>query len=93
MNDPQGVSPPAVADDEESRLRRENAALRDDNEDLRASALWWKALYEGALRRLADPGRAPYARINSHRDVHRPMKSPGESGTPRRGAAGITRPL
>jgi len=32
-------------------LQRQIAALREDNEDLRASALWWNALYEEAQRR------------------------------------------
>ena len=32
-------------------LQRQIAALREDNEDLRASALWWQALYEEAQRR------------------------------------------
>jgi hypothetical protein len=92
MKDPQGVSPLAVTDDEASKLRRENAALREDNEDLRASALWWKALYEEALRRLADTEPSPKVRISSRHDVHLQMTSPGESDTPRVGA-GITRPF
>jgi hypothetical protein len=93
MNDPQGASPPDVAGDEASRLRRENADLREDNEDLRASALWWKALYEEALRRLADPETSPKGRASSHTDVHLRVKSPGESGASRAGAAEISRPL
>jgi hypothetical protein len=40
--------------DKRSGLARENAALLEDNEDLRASALWWKALYEESQRRCAD---------------------------------------
>ena len=36
---------------QDAALRRQIAALREDNEDLRASALWWNALYEEAQRR------------------------------------------
>lgn len=61
--------------DEDSTLERQNAALqrqvaalREDNEDLRASALWWKALYEAAQRRCAHLENSPRARIISHVD-------------------------
>jgi len=61
-----------VATDEESTLHHQNAALqhqvaalREDNEDLRASALWWKALYEAAQRRCAELESSPKARGNS----------------------------
>lgn len=35
-------------------LRAEVARLRDVNDDLRASALWWKQLYEAAMMRGRD---------------------------------------
>ena len=54
MPDEARVGSQDAVTDEESVLRDENAALREDNEDLRASALWWKALYEEAQRRCVD---------------------------------------
>jgi hypothetical protein len=41
-----------LADD--SKLQREIAALREANEDLRLSAVRWKAMYECAVRRCAE---------------------------------------
>ena len=81
-----------VAADEDSSLLRqyaavqcENAALREDNEDLRASALWWKALYEEAQRRCAD--LAPKSRGSSRVDARFPMRSSTPAHAPRSGAA------
>lgn len=58
MLDSPRVESQDVVTDEESTLQRQIAALqrqiaalREDNEDLRASALWWQALYEEAQRR------------------------------------------
>ena len=47
MNQNQTPDDPRVGsqnpvNDEESVSRDQNAALREDNEDLRASALWWR---------------------------------------------------
>ena len=77
--------------DEESALRRQNAALLEDNEDLRASALWWKALYEGVQRRHVDVESSPKARMTSRVDVRfaMPSSAPAYAASP--GAA--TRPL
>ena len=74
-------------------LQRENAALHEDNEDLRASALWWKALYEEAQRRYADLESSPKARITPRVDigVRVPMPSSSRAHAPRPGAT--TRPL
>jgi hypothetical protein len=72
-------------------LRRQNAALLEDNEDLRASALWWKALYEESQRRCADLESSPKARVTSRLDVRFAMPSPSPARTPRPGAT--TRPL
>jgi hypothetical protein len=52
-----------VVTDGESVLRQQNAALREDNEDLRASALWWKTLYEQAQRRCADLDPLPFSEV------------------------------
>jgi hypothetical protein len=41
----------AALQHQNAALQRQNAAMREDNDDLRASALWWKALYEDAQRR------------------------------------------
>jgi hypothetical protein len=60
-------------------LQRQNAALRDDNEDLRASALWWKALYEEAQRRCAGLETAPKARVTSRNDVRLGMPSSSDA--------------
>jgi hypothetical protein len=38
----------------ESKLRREISALREANEDLRLSAVRWKAMYESAVRRCVE---------------------------------------
>jgi hypothetical protein len=87
-----------VVPDEESTLQRQIAALRrqiaalcEDNEDLRASALWWKALYEEAQRRCADLGSSPKARASSRVDQRFRMPS----STPAHQAHGdaATRPL
>lgn len=75
----------------ESTLKRQNAALLEDNEDLRASALWWKALYEEALRRYADLESSPRRRIPSRVDARFSMASSSAAHAPRSGAA--TRPL
>jgi len=37
--------------DQQTELRREIAVLQEDAEDLRASAIWWRTLYERAIRR------------------------------------------
>jgi hypothetical protein len=39
---------------DESKLRREIAALREANEDLRLSAVRWKAMYESAASRCVE---------------------------------------
>jgi hypothetical protein len=80
-----------VVTDEESTLRRQVAALREDNEDLRASALWWKALYEEAQRRCADLESSSKARANARLDPRFTMTSPSSAHAPRPGAT--TRPL
>ena len=72
-------------------LQRQNAALREDNEDLRASALWWKALYEEAQRRSADLESSPKARVSSRVDVRFPISSSSPAHATRPGAT--TRPL
>jgi hypothetical protein len=64
-------------------LQHQNAALRDDNEDLRASALWWKALYEEAQRRYSDLENSPKPRVISRVDVCFPMPSSSPAHTPR----------
>jgi hypothetical protein len=72
-------------------LQRQNAVLLDDNEDLRASALWWKALYEEALRRCADlEHSSPKARVTSRMDVRFPVSSSSSAHALRPGAT--TRP-
>ena len=68
-------------------LKRQNAALLDDNEDLRASALWWKALYEDAQHRCADLESVPKARVTPRVDVHFAMPSSSPAHAPRAGAA------
>ena len=80
-----------VVIDEGSGLQRQIAALREDNEDLRASALWWKALYEEAQRRCADLEGLPRARVTAHLDPRFPMTSSTPAHAPR--SAAITRPL
>jgi hypothetical protein len=60
-------------------LQRQNAALRDDNEDLRASALWWKALYEEAQRRCAGLEGTPKSRVTPRNDVRRAMPSSSDA--------------
>ena len=87
-----------IAADEDSSLLRqnaalqcENAALHEDNEDLRASALWWKALYEEARRRCADLESAPKSRLSSRVDSRLPVPSSRQAHAPRPGAT--TRPL
>lgn len=80
---------PSAATTGEEQLRRENAELRQDNEDLRASAVWWKTLYEEALRRCSDSEpRAGY-----RPDVRFQMKSPGRSGASGSGATATRRAL
>ena len=87
-----------VATEEKSILPRQNAALqrqiaalREDNEDLRASALWWKALYEEAQRRCADLESSPKARTSAHVDPRFRMTSSSSAHASRPGAT--TRPL
>ena len=63
-----------VVADEESVVR-ENAALREDNADLRASALWWKTLYEDAQRRYADLERTLTAHASTRVEVRFPMRT------------------
>ena len=79
-----------VVMDEESTLQRQIAALQrqiaalsEDNEDLRASALWWKALYEEAQRRCADREGLPKARPIARVDARFPMASSTPAHTPR----------
>jgi hypothetical protein len=67
-------------------LQRQNAALAEDNEDLRASALWWKALYEEALRRCADLENSRKARVTARVDVRFPVSSSSSAHMPRSGA-------
>ena len=73
--------------DEHSALQRENAALLEDNEDLRASALWWKALYEESQRRCADLETSTRARVTSRVEVRFPVPSSGPAHARRPGAA------
>ena len=87
-----------VATEEKSILPRQNAALqrqiaalREDNEDLRASALWWKALYEEAQRRCADLESSPKARPSARLDPRFRMTSSSSTHASRPGAT--TRPL
>jgi hypothetical protein len=80
-----------IVTDEKSTLQRQIAALREDNEDLRASALWWKALYEEAQRRCADLDSSPKARASSRVDPRFRMTSSTPAHAPRPGAT--TRPL
>jgi hypothetical protein len=40
-----------MTSDEQTELRREIVVLREDAEDLRASAVWWRTLYEQAIER------------------------------------------
>lgn len=98
MLDMPRVESPDVAIDEDFTLQRQNAALQrqnaallEDNEDLRASALWWKALYEESQRRCADLESSPKARVTSRVDVRFPMPSSSPAHAPRPGAT--TRPL
>jgi hypothetical protein len=73
--------------DEHSALQRENAALLEDNEDLRASALWWKALYEESQRRCADLESSTSARVTSRVELRFRVPSSGRAHAPRPGAA------
>jgi hypothetical protein len=43
-----------MTSDQQAELRREIFVLREDAEDLRASATWWRRLYEEAVRRRAE---------------------------------------
>lgn len=45
--------------DQQAELRQEIAVLREDAEDLRASASWWRRLYEAAIQRRADLDAPP----------------------------------
>lgn len=40
-----------MTSEQQTELRREIAVLQEDAEDLRASAVWWRTLYERAIRR------------------------------------------
>jgi len=79
----------AVAAEEESVLLRQNNELQEDNADLRASALWWKTLYEEAQRRYADLEKTLTARANDRMEVRFPLRTsaparPARVGAPRR---------
>jgi len=87
MPDMPRVESDDVAIAEESTLQRQNAALLEDNEDLRASAIWWKALYEETLRRCADLESSPKARVISRVEVRFPMRSSSPAHATRAGAA------
>src|SRR5262245_9621003 len=76
---------------QDAALRRQIAALREDNEDLRASALWWKALYEEAQRRCADLESSPKAHPSARVDPRFTMTSSPSAHASRPGAT--TRPL
>jgi hypothetical protein len=89
FNTPQ-VGSQNVARDEESTLHQQNATLRQDNEDLRASALWWKTLYDEAQRRCAELENTLKANGNSRDDVQ-PMPSSRPARPPRADVS--TRPL
>jgi hypothetical protein len=87
-----------VVSDEESTLRHQNAALRrqaaalrEDNEDLRASALWWKALYEEAQRRCADLESSTKTRTSTRVDPRFTLTSSPTARASR--PAATTRPL
>jgi len=80
------ISPRQIA-----ALQRQIAALREDNEDLRASALWWKALYEEAQRRYADLENSPKARPSARVNPRFRMTSSSSAHASRPGAT--TRPL
>ena len=56
------------SDNRESELLREIASLREANEDLRASALWWRQLYDNAIDRSAgrDDKRESSANDTTH---------------------------
>jgi hypothetical protein len=81
---PQVESQDVVADEESVLL--ENAALREDNTDLRASALWWKTLYEDAQRRYADLERTLTTHANARVDVRFPMRTSSPARQSRAGA-------
>ena len=85
------INEESTLDRQNAALVRQNAALREDNEDLRASALWWRALYEEAERRLANLENSPKARVTARADV-RFLRTPSNPAhAPRPGAT--TRPL
>jgi hypothetical protein len=82
------VESPDLLSDEHSTLQRQHAALLEDNEDLRASALWWKALYEESQRRCADLESSTRAtRVTSRVELRFPLRSSASARAPRRGAA------
>ena len=66
---PQVGSQAVVADEQESALLRQNKQVQEDNADLRASALWWKTLYEEAQRRYVDLENTLTARANERAEV------------------------
>ena len=81
------VGSQAVVAEEKSVLLRQNNELQEDNADLRASALWWKTLYEEAQRRYAD--LEVMARANDGVEVRFPLRAstparPSRVGAPRR---------
>jgi hypothetical protein len=43
-----------MTSDQRSELCREISVLEEEAEDLRASAEWWRTLYEEAIRRRAE---------------------------------------
>jgi hypothetical protein len=82
---PQVGSQDVVA--EEEPALRQSAELREDNADLRASALWWKTLYEDAQRRCADLEKTLTARANDRVEVRFPMRTSNPAPPPRVGVA------
>ena len=83
----------AVTGDEMSELQRENIALRQDNEDLRASAIWWEMLYEQAQQRCAALESSSKMRVSSHVERRMPLKSANRATSPRAGTDVPTRSL
>jgi hypothetical protein len=61
-------------------VRSEIDRLREDNADLRASARWWKALYEGAVTRATDVERLiPSGAPHRNDDFTDPVIPPAET--------------
>jgi hypothetical protein len=78
---PQVGSQDVVAE-EESVLSRQNE-LREDNADLRASALWWKTLYEEAQRRYMDLEKTLPVRIDDRVEIGFPVRTSTAARPPR----------